>query len=230
MVKVKVLNVSMSPSMQSLADKLLSFPYSDEEGKGFDLEDFNGRYLSAKYVERVVSKETVIAPSGEESEIEVVRYLSYCFSLKRLGGERCLMFIFNPPRSLKPLVSSLSAFEFGALFFSAMKLDAECFMRKARNFPGFEVDKVDKVRVKGVQISSSTYADVAVSSSSEAYNDMKEFVGEKSYRVSNVRMSLRTNFGKGRFEVSSSGLLTVDESLLEEVVEFSLDVIGESNG
>ncbi|XUO85974.1 hypothetical protein RVM26_10000 [Halomonas sp. KM072] len=223
MIKVKVVKCVLDISLKQLIEKLSGLAELSSQSSLISLIEYSETSVSAVYVEKVVMREKIIDIHGEETEIDVVRYPRYQFELHQFdekGG--CLLLILNPPRSLKILVDFLIQVTNGHVFFKELKLSVESFVSEIITFDKIKYYLVDKVKAKGVEVSNSSYADVSMSSSKNAYEDLERFLDKKSYTISNIRMRVSTNFGEGKVEISSSGLLGLDHNVYEEVLEFFL--------
>ncbi len=221
MIKVKVVKCLLDISLKHFVEKIASLTDFGPQDNYCTLVEYSDSSLSAVYVEKVVARETIIDIHGNETEIDVVRYPRYEFQIQHFGKEgEYLLLIFNPPRSLKALVNFLTLELSNKIYFREMKLSIENFVSRASLFEEFSHFTVDKVRAKGVQVSGSSYADVSISSTADAYKDIESFLDRKSYKVSNIRMRVKTKYGHGKVEVSSAGLLGVDQNVFDEVLDF----------
>lgn len=223
MIKVKVVKFVLDISLKLFVDKMANFFEFSTRDNSCTLLEYDENSLSAEYVEKVVTRETIIDDQGNETDIDVVRYPRYEFQIQSFNtnGE-FLLLVLNPPRSLKSLVEFLIKTSSNNIFFRELKFSLEVFLDRAKAFEGISSFTVDKVKAKGVQISGASYADVLVSSSGNAYQDLEGFLDKKNYKISNVRMRVKTKFGSGKVEISSSGLLGVDQNVFDEILDFFL--------
>ncbi|MGP9500253.1 hypothetical protein [Halomonas sp. AOP43-D1-4] len=229
MIKVKIVKFFLELPLNRLIEKFSDLSGHNFQDNSFTLTEFNENSVSAVYVEKVVTRETVIDLQGRESEVEVVRFPRYEFQLQKFGSDGFLLLVFNPPRSLKGLVDFLLKEVDGHIYFRESKVSVDDFIENAKSFDSILSVRADKIKAKGISISSSSYADVSVSSSLNAYVDLEEFLQEKKFKISSARLRVRTKFGSGKVEVSSSGLLGIDESVFDEIlagfIESSKDIV-----
>lgn len=224
MVKVKVVKFFLDIPLKRLVEKFSSLSDYDFQDNSCTLTEFSDDSLSALYVEKIVTRETVLDLHGKESEIDVVRYPRYEFQIRRFGNDDVfLLLVFNPPRSLKGLVDFLNKVSGGNVFFRESKLSVDKFIDSAKSFKKIISLTVDRIKVRGIEVSRSSYADITVSSSGNAYHDLEYFLHDKSYKISNARMRVKTKFGLGKVEASSSGLLGIDEAVFDELLSCFLE-------
>tara|TARA_R110002020_G_scaffold112613_3_gene259029 strand:+ start:121 stop:819 length:699 start_codon:yes stop_codon:yes gene_type:complete len=223
MIKVKIVKFVLDMPLKRLIEKVSSLSSYGSQGNSCTLTEFSDSSLSAVYVEKVVTRETIIDLQGKENVIDVVRYPRYEFQIQRFVKENeFLLLVFNPPRSLRGLIEFLVGVLDKNIYFRDSKISVDKFIELAKSSKDIESVTVDKVKVKGVEVSRTSYADITISSSFNAYHDLESFLDDKNYKISNARTRLKTKFGSGKVEVSSTGLLGIDEAVFDEILFFFL--------
>lgn len=222
MVKAKIVNLYLDIPLSGFVEALSDSSYDSFKGKGFELFEYDDQSLRARFIKKVVYKEFVVDPYGGEEEIETVRFEECGFSIFSCNDEGFLLVVYNPPRTLKPLISSLSDIARSGFYVSSIEVDISKFLDDLKEADGYDVNSIDRLQVKKVVVNESSRADIVFTSAKNAFEDAEAFLGGKRFHVGKIRMQLHVGYNRGRLEVSSSASIGCSDKLFDDVLGFCL--------
>lgn len=221
MLKAKIVSLRIGKSLDGLVEALSHYYYSSEQGKGFELFEYDKSSLKAKFVKKVIYSELVVDPYGDESEVETIRFEECVFSI--FPHDDCFfLVVYNPPRTLKSLISSLSDAIRTGVYVRTIDVDISGFLSALGESAELEVDSIDRLQAKKIVVNESSRADVVFTSAKNAFEDAVAFLKNKEFFIGKVRIQLHTGYRRGRMEVSSSASFGCSEKIFDEVLNFFL--------
>lgn len=224
MLKAKIVNLHIGKSLDGLVEALSNYSYSSEQEKGFELFEYDKSSLKAKFVKKVIYRELVVDPYGEESEAETVRFEECVFSI--FVHDDCFILVaYNPPRTLKSLISSFSDAVQVGVYVRTVEIDISNFLAALGDAAELEIDSIDRLQAKKIVVNDSSRADVVFTSAKNAFEDAVSFLKNKDFFIGKVRVQLHVGYRRGRMEVASSASFGCSEKIFDDVLRFFLSYL-----
>jgi hypothetical protein len=165
-----------------------------------------------KYTEKNTVNEVVISPSGEQESIKYYRYTSFFFELIKADPGRFLINVSEPPRSLKNFLNRITHAGSSQLYFGNITIDVNTFIKGFKEQYNVSRLLISKAIVDKVAISNASQARLEITSSQNAYQDFIEKFGGRDHILVKIIASFMLDGRLIKFEITRSGLLSVDES------------------
>lgn len=178
-------------------------PYSNEAGAGFTKVELSHDGITATFNKKVIVFDPVLDPFGEMIEFERVVFEQVCFSIKVINGALCLLTLYNPPKSVRSFIDYLSGADGVSVAFGNVSLDINHFMHIIRNDFGFKVFGISKVKISNLPVAEKTKAMLELSSTGDALNDLKHFIGNEKFQLDKIKVVGVLNSLRSSFELSS---------------------------
>ncbi|MFK5914824.1 MAG: hypothetical protein QM484_10645 [Woeseiaceae bacterium] len=161
-------------SIKQFADKLKDCPYKDEKGDGFLLEQIRPGSLRAKYVNKKVYEEIVLAPDGSEIIYERLAYDTTEFMVsKAIPG---IMFI-NPSRSISHVITKISKLTEYSVAISDIEISVNSWLNILnREFKGINVNSLI---CSDIEIDKNVTAKIQMKGDRDVRKYLKGYLGGK---------------------------------------------------
>lgn len=198
----------MTPA--KLSQALLARNFDPEMGLGFRVIERTREFISAIFIERIVTQEKIIDPYGSITELETIRYASIKFHLHFRNSDEFnyLLEVCNPPRSIRSMISNLSdtlsGITIGELNFPLI----EIYSKVRNEFPRARI-----IKLKAFNISISNHSDmrIEVNSSVDAYIDFKKFFNGNESKLEKIKIENLFSNPRNSLEIGTSGLISFDD-------------------
>lgn len=109
------------PEIDSLAKEMSSNRFTPESGHGFILDIVREDFIKGRYVEKLVSTETIADPYGNEYTQSITFYQTCNFFISTTPPE---LEILNSPKNTQSFLSALSEASFFNIAVAPIKVDA----------------------------------------------------------------------------------------------------------
>ncbi|WP_219017688.1 hypothetical protein [Shewanella algae] len=227
-LKIKWIMLKSKKSIDELYSLIKSSPYDKTSESGFIRHSFiEGTKVSATYVECKKYLSEVQDPFGDVIEQEIVNYYYIEFCIEMVAKGIYLISIFNPPQSVRNLITFLSEKLNYEVSFSSLSVDVNKFLSFVISSSNATSVKVEKLKVSGLILNRNSKASIEIVSSSDASQDILHFIENKSYTMDRVKAIALNSGNVIKFELSKSGNVTVQENfadLFENIIKSYLKV------
>ncbi len=211
MTKSKWLLLEADLTLKQIFRALLRDSYNAEKGKGFEPLSKSHEHMRWRYIERVETKENVVDPFGNISEIQTIRYNIVKLRIYRFDANDSTysLEIEEPARTTRPLIDALAR-ALGHISIDEFRWPLLVFFTKLK--AASPKAKIKKIKACGIPISESSVGKLEITSSGDAFTDfIKMFPAERN-RIDKIRIDSPFIDAQGFLEISSNGLCTFDES------------------
>lgn len=214
MQKTKWISVSSDSNLDDIVSFFHATPYSEAIGYGFDLVEQHESSATVKYSEKNAVTEAVMLPNGKQESVKFDRYINFYFILIKVSSGRFLIKVNEPPRALKNFLRRVADAGPKKLYFEEVKLDIDAFMTNLQKDYSLTRLLVKKAVIDKVAISDYSQARLEISSSGNAYRDFVEKFGGRSHVLQKVIATFTVADFSTKLEISRTGLLLIDETIL----------------
>jgi hypothetical protein len=184
MPRIKWLEVLSEVSLRVVAQRL-----GDREFRrngaliGFDLQDVSTDRICARYIREEHVRELDIDPYGSEFDRTYIRYFVFGFSLSK-AGERLLLRVESPPRSLREFVSELTQVFNHDLAIQEIDVDLGEFTKRFKASGMVSRIKTRSAVFSNVPLTESSHGRIVVTSSDDAVKDFRTCLGGGAWSAS----------------------------------------------
>ena len=186
--------------LKILIGKLQADSYSDENGRGFVVDEVRSRSATFRYIERNNITETIQSPLGGHTDYQLITYNQCAFDLS-LDWPLCE--IHSGFRSATKVLNLLAShLDFGIVIeeqsiqleklLSTLKLDTQDM-------------QILSVTVTDLQVDGHTSARVEISSTQDAYTRIQTITQSRPYHLSHVKFRWYINGRECVASLSSDG-------------------------
>lgn len=225
MRKVKLLKVFLPGSLESAYEKITDSPFKKGATDGFEPISFNNSSITAKFIEEILSKESITDPFGNTEEVISKRYIVNEFSISSIKNEHLLL-LENPSRSVRGLIRKLSEVLGVEFYTSSIEID----IIKLSEFFSKTTDanhlKTTRALLSGVNLDESCSANIEITSINDAIADAKQHFRGKKFKIDRARFTASNSTKKSAMEVRSSGLISIygpDDKKLRTLIELFIN-------
>lgn len=210
MAKIKLVKLEIDGSPRSLATEIKHHKYVEERGWGFNFLERTPRAITAKYIERLVSKETINDPYGDTKEIETIRYISTRFQLTSANNDPSglILEVTSPPRSIRTLLQALSYCS-DRVFASEVRIPL-LLIYKELSAESTEA-RITRIRASKVPISRNSLAKVDINSNEDAYIDYLRTFNKTEEFIDKIEIDKPYGINSETLEITRTGLICCDE-------------------
>jgi hypothetical protein len=220
-MKCKLLRVHSDLAFKDISKALLSSPYTDSTGRGFEVKSKDTSRIVATFIERIAEREEITDPIGNTRSIDLIRYTSTAMRLHKgaiSSPDEMLLVVLAPPRSLRSLLSSIASVLDAGI--ANVDLNPRAIYSSLRR--NSRRARVSRVRASRVPLSSTSEMRLEVMSMADALLDLEEIV-PKLETIDRLRVEHPFHKAGGYLEISKAGVLTYDENLDDLVEAFVLN-------
>lgn len=221
MAKIKLVKLEVDGNLLAIAAALRHQKYSDDRGWGFNFLERTSQTISAYYIEKFVSKETIKDPFGDTSEIETIRYTNILFQLSHAisAPSEMVLEVASPPRSIRTLIQALSYCS-DRIFASDVNIPLLSVYKELSKQS--REARIVRIRATKVPISINSIAKVEISSSNDAYVDYLNAFEDTEKFIDKIEIDKPYGPSSGTLELSRSGLICCDEDSISRTRDLIL--------
>lgn len=229
MAKTKWIEMHLSLGVRALAARLAKSAFTLESGLGFEMLEVRGKRIEARFIERFVQRETLEDPFGEVRHIESVRYNIFRFYLLVVRGDRYLIVLIDPPRSVRSFITMLSDVVEVGMSVEAVRFDVLALLNVLRTAPQIGHLVVRKVKGTGALLGGRASVRLELQSQGNASDDLRAAFPKFTPVIERVCFQF-VHEGVGEVgELSASGTLAVSDQLMETFVGLLLPALEAGN-
>jgi|GEM_PF-5128277 len=191
------------------------------ENERFSLVERNSSYVDCRASRSQVVTESVLRPDGSEETIERLVVTSYYF---RIDKERGLLQLFDPPRSLRPLLSIIGKISGFTVTIAHLSVDPTLWL-EGMNRSG-KIIEVNEVACSGVSLDDQgeiSFSLRGVRDWGVVLDDISENARDRITRVG----FLDVDSGY-RGTLSCAGYIKMEKGIPTEVIDRAIVALGEA--
>lgn len=186
--------------LKKLVGKIQADSYSEENGRGFVVDEVRARSATFRYIERNNITETIQSPLGGHTDYQFITYNQCAFDLS-LDWPQCE--IHSGFRSSTKVLNLLAShLDFGVVI-------EEQFIHIAKLISTLKRDAQDvqilSVTVADLQVDGHTSARVEISSTQDAFTRIQTITQSRPHRLSHIKFRWYTNGLECVTSLSSDG-------------------------
>lgn len=218
MTKTKWIEMHLGLGVRAVAARMAKSAFSVDSGMGFELVRVRSKQIEARFIERFVQRETIEDPFGEVQHVESVRYNIFRFYLLAVSGNRYLLVLIDPPRSVRSLVTLLSDSVGAGMSVEALRFDVLEMLNVIRASPEVAHLVVRKVKAVGAILGGRANVRLELQSQGSANDDLQAAFPNLSPVIERISFQF-VHDGEGEVaELSAAGALAASEHLIETFV------------
>lgn len=230
MAKNKWLRISTKFTLSEISSLLAGAEFRRGGSEGVDLTEVDDDFIKARFIEEILDTEIYINPFGEEIRYEIRRYSTVAFVVFPQGGDRFLLRVDNPPRSIKNLVAFLSGLLGFGFSISPLSIEILPFIEGIKNRYQAWKFRISKIRVGSLHLADSTIARIEVASKYDAYNDLAKSIKLDGGVIEKVSLTVEHSDFGGIIEFSTSGSMCGEDELIERLTPICIEYFRKQEG
>lgn len=221
MLRSKWLRFNCALDFKSLLSAIQRRQFDSSDGLGFELVSRGASNLKARFIERLLTIESVTDPYGVVTELMTTRYNTISFQLHfcPAGSFKYVLEITSPPRSVRPLVTALDSLSNGVTV-GELDLNLLDVYRKLR-IESKSV-RIARLKVSKLRLTPDSEAKVDFTSLHDAYTDFTKVFGGIAVEVEKLKFERPFGNKAHCMEANRSGLFSVDEEFDDRLRDFLL--------
>lgn len=217
LLKTKCFILQTNESIESIARKLNSAQYSDENGRGIVSGMLKHDFFEATFTEKVKIIEQISYPGGDVESQERVKFVYIKFKIIRMDSERFLLYLINPPVSVKAFIEYLRL-QFNRLYIEKYRFNLSTFHNCLVRSKEVKNIKIRSLKASSVKFSQRSAAKLELYSEYDALVELKKVYGEEDYVINKLLFSF-DYFGKEQeITASSTGAISYGKSFDENLI------------
>lgn len=215
MNRVRWLEARWPISMRTLASRLKSRSFSNENNDGFLVERVRDNFLEGRFFEKVLFEESIRDPFGNESTFERLTYreVEFTFSTSYPQVE-----LRKFPRNTQAFVTRTAEVTDFATTFMPVSVDAFSWADKIRAvYP--KQFRIDLAQLSEVSIEENVFARIVLSSPQDIRSALGRFTNRRQHRVDRIQIRLEYADDLVSFQLATDGTLRSADALPAEVLD-----------
>lgn len=212
--RLKILQVKTSINIHEMKGKFDDYTYkSQDQNFGFFSTNIDDNdTIKSNYTEKVVTSNETYDPYGNFlEEVSFISFKNITFHIEKLIGDKYLLIIHYPPKSLKSFLENLSSIFNFKIGFSNLEINLVEFKNNLEETYKSKLSGTSKVKVSRLIIDKSSRATIEVSSIKDALESLDYLVKEKNYQLDKLSSSINISGSTIDFEISKSCNLKIHE-------------------
>lgn len=214
MKRVKWLAGSWPLSMRQLAQRIRADVLTPERMSGFLVTRVRENSIEARFIEKIVSEETITDPFENEIRFERISYIETAF---RFSDEFPEVELRNAPRSIGPFssrVSQICSFEAG---WANLNVDVLMWADNVQEQIGNQI-VIDRAHVKDVVFDEAVNFEATLSGTRDVRPSMKALLGERQHTLDKLHFSVNSGAREVRVQISADGSMQAPNDIPDELV------------
>jgi hypothetical protein len=217
MARMKWFALSLSDSIQQIADELSKYAFSKMQSSGFELVSAQKSKVRCKFIEEIISNEISLDPFGEEIVNVVRRFQIFEFQIVLLTKSKVLLEVYDPPRSLKKFSSSMAEV-FGLVFsIEPLEIDILDLITNLKMMGDRKFWTIKKVRMSSIRLNEASTAKVEVVSSKDAYAELRKNIDVTNAVLDRATVEYDDGEMAYQIDISSAGSLIGEKFILDQL-------------
>jgi len=215
MKRIKWLAGSWPLSIRQLAQRIRVDVLTPESMSGFLVTRVRESSIEARFIEKIISEESIIDPFGNEIKFERTSYVETAF---RFSSEFPEVELLNPPRSIGPFSSRiLQICNFEAAW-ANLNVDVLAW---ADNIQKNIADKIiiDRAHVKDVVFDDDVSFEATLSGTKDVRPSMRSLLGGRQHTLDKLYISVNTGGRGSRIKISADGSMQAPGDIPDELVQ-----------
>lgn len=220
--RVKLIRIKTRKALNDFHELFRLKIFSMKSEYGFLDVNFRPDEIKSKYVEMEKIHQDYVDPLGERYEQIIVNYNIFEFSITIIDKGMFLLSICNPPKSIKKFLDRLSSsFEYEVTF-SMVELHLNEIVHKLLSNENIQLLKINKLKASGLKLNDSSTACIDITSQGNAIAEVEDYAKGSKYIIDKVKGQMFYNDQRISFEMSKSGLISVndEEFDIDELISF----------
>lgn len=214
-MKTKWFNANFPAGLDELYNAIISSPFDNNKGWGFNINTYEKNSISSKYIEKIEIREVITDPYGNETEFELFKYIHFNFWLCKTQKNNFILILESPPRSIKNFISNVIKATNSDFNISVLNLNLDDFIRFT--IPHFEKLQVQKAKLKDLTFSNHTSGVLELESSSDAIGEIRNIFKNAKFTIEKVKLNVKTNIGYESLEVNANGSINFPEEMFDKI-------------
>lgn len=205
-MKFRWYSTKLKSDFDTFYQLLLKRPYSGS-GRGFEIIDFTTSKIVVKYIEKQMTRASVLDPYGDETTYDIVNFVVFNVEFNFSKRNPVLIKMIDPPRSTNGFFDALNEMVLEPIGLSSIKFNLEYFYQYISQLERIADIRVTSLHVSNIPFNKNTFAKMELNSSTNAFIEFKEKYKSNNYQISKI--SLRCRYAKEDifWEGTSSGLV-----------------------
>ncbi|MCK9376195.1 MAG: hypothetical protein M0P73_08600 [Syntrophobacterales bacterium] len=187
MKRYRWLGARWPEEFNELASKMKAIPFTQDSYDGFILERVRDTSIEARYIEKLISKEKVLDPFGNEEIFNYVTYRQVAFTL---FDEFPNIELWDPPRSINVYLSrllELSNFSLSVNHLQINLLDWVAAFQDQLN----RTIVIDSLQISGLEIENGVNAKVLLKGDKDVRAAVKQFTNNRQYILEKLQLKVK---------------------------------------
>ncbi len=216
-MKIRWYNTKLKSDFETFYQLIINRPYSGI-GRGFEIIDFTTSRILAKYIEKQVTRASVLDPYGDETTYDIVNFVVFNVEFNFSKRNPLLIKMIDPPRSTSGFFDVLNEMILEPLGIDPIKINLEDFYQYISHLERIADIRVTSLHVSKIPFNKNTFAKMELNSSTNAFLEFKEKYKSSSYQISKMSLKFRHAKEDVFWEGTSSGLMSCSP-ILSSIIE-----------
>ncbi|HCM6457409.1 TPA: hypothetical protein N3001_002953 [Klebsiella aerogenes] len=208
--RVKFIRIKTKKNLNDFVDFFRLKNFSVDSEYGFLDIDYQNNEIKTTYVEMERIHQDYLDPLGERYEQTFINYNIFEFSIITMEKDIHLLSIINPPKSIKKFIDRLSSSFSYEVTFSMVELRLNEIINRLTINENIRLLKINKLKASGLKLNDTSTACIDIVSKGNAVQEIDDYAKGSMYTIDKIKGQMYFNDQKVSFEMSKSGLLSVN--------------------
>lgn len=214
MRRIRWMQAEWPHTIATLTKKLRDLPFKATGVDGFFIDRARDNLAQGRYVEKIVTQETVIDPFGNEQVFDRIGYRQFAFNLRSAFPE---IELIDAPRSTQPFISRLLEFTNFNLTVSSLEIDVELWSETIQKKLG-DSFRINALQISNLMIHPGISARVILEGEHDVRAAMRSVIRGRKYTLDRAQFSAASAIGQTQVELFASGAARTNEEVFDEIV------------
>jgi hypothetical protein len=215
MKRVRWLGGSWPLSMRQLAQRIRADILTPEKMSGFLVTRVRESSIEARFIEKLISEESITDPFGNEIRFERVSYVETAF---RFSNEFPEVELLNPPRSIGPFSSRVLRICSFEAAWTDLNVDVLEWADRVQEQIGVQI-VIDRAHVRDVVFDEAVNFEATLSGTRDVRPSMRALLGERQHTLDKLHFSLNSAGRAARIQISADGSMQAPHGISDELVQ-----------
>lgn len=170
--------------------------FTSNATSGFLIDTRRSEYIESRFIQKFETKEIILDPFGNESEIIRVSYTQLGFRLQKKAPQ---LELYDCPRNLNSFVNRLGEFTKGSVAVYPPEIAVESWLEILAKRANLMT--VTGALISDLEFENNIFANIALSGESDVRKEIKNIVGKRKYLLSQAAVKIRFEDEEGRLTI-----------------------------
>lgn len=200
MKRTKFLTAEWPLSLQTIGNRLKARAFSEHDREGFIVDRLRQRSIEARFIEKVVTSESVEDPFGNTESFERTLYKQVKFVL---ATEYPQIHLIDPPRSVKLFINRLAQVMDFQVAIDSVQIRPEEWI-EGLIASGLDLER-NGAELSEVSVSEHTSAKIVFHSKKDIAHDIEDFLAGRAFSIDRIAVLFTDGRLKVQAQLSSDG-------------------------